>query len=72
MADPKSKKFSKPEADAEVVQSEPKQSSKVSVVAVRDVFIDLTTNTTIGKEPVEVEMTPWLQAQVDRELLSIV
>ena len=59
----------KPESKAEEPTQVP---SKVSVVAVRDVFIDLTTNTTIGKEPVEVEMTPWLQAQVDRELLSIV
>lgn len=42
------------------------------VVAVRDRFVDLESNREITKVPVEVEMTGWLQAQVDAGLLQIV
>lgn len=48
------------------------KTNKVSVVAKFDKFVDLIANVEIGKEPVEVEMHPWLEAQVEAGLVIIV
>ena len=48
------------------------KSTKVKVQAVRPPFVDLITDTRFETEPVEVEMHPWLQAQIDAGKLRIV
>lgn len=49
------------------VQATPAVESKhkVTLLAVIPGFVDLITNQRFGEEPVEVEMHPWLQAQVN-------
>jgi hypothetical protein len=37
----------------------------VKVVAVYPPFVDLIKNVEIGETPVEIELHPWLQAQID-------
>ncbi len=51
--------------------AKPAKSDKVLVVSKHDRFIDLVMNVEIGQTPVEVEMHPWLQAQVDAGLVIL-
>jgi len=56
-----------------VVKSPPeKTTSKLRIQATRYPFVDLVKDMTIGFDPVEVEMHPWLQLQVDAGHLTIV
>lgn len=54
--------------------AEPKKSkeSKPKVVAVYGEFVDLIKDVKIGSEPVEVEIHPWLQSQIDAGKLKLV
>ena len=51
--------------------AKPAKSDKVLVVSKHDRFIDLVNNVEIGQTPVEVEMHPWLQANVDAGLVIL-
>ena len=44
----------------------------VKVTAKFPIFVDLVNDIRIGAEPVEVELHPWLQAQISAGLLSVV
>lgn len=46
--------------------------SKPKVVAVYGEFVDLIKDVKIGSEPVEVEIHPWLQSQIDAGKLKLV
>lgn len=48
---------------------EPKALKRAKVTAKFPPFIELHTNTSIGVDPVEIEITPWVQANIDRGLL---
>ena len=48
------------------------QQQKVKVMAKLLPFVDLINDVRIGAEPVEVELHPWLQAQIDANLLIVV
>ena len=50
----------------------PAKSDKVFVISKYDRFVDLVNNVEIGQTPVEVEMHPWLEAQVSVGLLIVV
>lgn len=69
MADEKKKDAPK-EQPKETPKEQPK--GKIKVVAKYPPFIDLIKDTVIGVNPVEVEMHPWLQAQVDCGLVIVV
>jgi hypothetical protein len=44
---------------------------KVKVFSSRGRFVDLVKNVEIGSTPVEVEMHPWLQANIDAGNLTV-
>ena len=44
----------------------------VKVVAVYPPFVDLIKNVEIGETPVEIELHPWLQAQIDAGKIVVV
>ena len=48
------------------------QQQKVKVTAKFPIFVDLINDVRIGAEPMEVELHPWLQAQIDANLLIVV
>ena len=48
------------------------QQQKVKVMAKFPIFVDLINDVRIGSEPVEVELHPWLQAQIDAGILLVV
>ena len=48
------------------------QQQKVKVMAKLPPFVDLINDIRIGAEPMEVELHPWLQAQIDANLLIVV
>ena len=50
----------------------PQEKSTVKVMAKLPPFVDLINDVRIGAEPVEVELHPWLQAQIDANLLIVV
>ena len=52
--------------------AKPAKSDKVLVVSKHDRFIDLVMNVEIGQTPVEVDLHPWLEAQVEAGLLIVV
>jgi hypothetical protein len=56
------------EIEVQVVSKE----KTLRVVAARDTFVDLISNSIIGQEPVDVVPSTWLQAQIDRGLLRVV
>lgn len=56
----------------EIKPAKPTKPKLTKVVATYDRFVDLESDRVITKEPVEVEMTGWLQAQVDAGLLKLV
>lgn len=58
-------------AEAKAAPKAKKEEGKVKVYALRPPFIDLITNTEIGETPIEVEMHPWLEAQVAAGHLAI-
>ena len=49
----------------------PARTKLLKVAAAYGQFIDLESDRTITKEPVEVEITPWLQAQIDAGKLTL-
>ena len=51
--------------------AKPAKPSKVLVVSKFDRFVDQITGMEITKTPVEVEMHPWLQANVDAGLVIL-
>ena len=51
--------------------AKPAKPSKVLVVSKFDRFVDQITGMEIGTTPVEVEMHPWLQANVDSGLVIV-
>lgn len=57
-------------ARAPEVQQE--QTNRIKVMAKFPPFVDLINDVRIGAEPVEVELHPWLQAQIDQNLLLVV
>ena len=48
------------------------QQQKVKVMAKLPPFVDLINDIRIGAEPMEVELHPWLQAQIVANLLIVV
>ena len=48
------------------------QQQKVKVMAKLPPFVDLINDIRIGAEPMDVELHPWLQAQIDANLLIVV
>lgn len=48
------------------------QQQKVKVMAKLPPFVDLINDVRIGAEPMDVELHPWLQAQIDAGLLLVV
>ena len=48
------------------------QQQKVKVMAKLPPFVDLINDVRIGAEPMEVGLHPWLQAQIDANLLIVV
>lgn len=56
----------------EETKVEAPKSNKVKVVATLSMFVDQVTGTEIRNTPVEVEMHPWLQAQVNAGHVVIV
>lgn len=48
------------------------QQQKVKVMAKLPPFVDLINDVRVGAEPMEVELHPWLQAQIDGGLLIVV
>ena len=55
----------------EAKKSAPKKTT-VKVMAKLPPFVDLINDVRIGAEPMEVELHPWLQAQIDANLLIVV
>ena len=53
-------------------QETPQEKTTVRVMAKLPPFVDLINDVRIGAEPVEVELHPWLQAQIDANLLIVV
>ena len=53
-------------------QENPQEKPTVKVMAKLPPFVDLINDVRIGAEPVEVELHPWLQAQIDAGLLLVV
>jgi len=43
----------------------------VKVFAVHPPFVDLIKNVQIGETPVEIELHPWLQAQIDAGKITL-
>ena len=58
--------------EAVETQSKPQARGKVSVIAKYPPFVDLIKDVRIGGEPVEVEMHPWLEAQIGVGLIIVV
>jgi len=48
------------------------KSKKVKVVTKFPLVIDLITDTKITAIPVEIELHPWLQAQIDSNIIQVV
>ena len=53
-------------------QETPQEKTIVKVMAKLPPFVDLIKDVRIGAEPMEVELHPWLQAQIDANLLIVV
>ena len=53
-------------------QSKPQARGKVSVIAKYPPFVDLINDVRIGDVPVEVDMHPWLEAQIGVGLIIVV
>ena len=53
-------------------QETPQEKPTVNVMAKLPPFVDLINDVRIGAEPMEVELHPWLQAQIDAGLLLVV
>ena len=53
-------------------QENPQEKTTVKVMAKLPPFVDLIKDVRIGAEPIEVELHPWLQAQIDAGLLLVV
>ena len=51
--------------------TEKSKAKTVKVVASIPPFVDLIKNVEIGETPVEVELHPWLQAQIDAGKLKL-
>lgn len=58
-------------AGKDEVKAEVKAGAKVKVYALRPPFVDLITDTTISEKPIEVEMHPWLEAQIAAGHLAV-
>ena len=58
--------------EAVETQSKPQARGKVKVIAKYPPFVDLIKDVRIGGEPVEVEMHPWLEAQIGVGLIIVV
>ena len=50
----------------------PEPTNRIKVMAKLPPFVDLINDVRIGAEPMEVELHPWLQAQIDANLLIVV
>ena len=53
-------------------QENPQEKPTVKVTAKLPPFVDLINDVRIGAEPMDVELHPWLQAQIDAGLLLVV